>query len=146
MIILRQKEFARAIPKEVLVRELERRGFRSGASKYISEGFRTVKNPSYVKESEAAFQRLQNQGRSMSTGKYKDLGINQKINLKGTLEHRGGGQYSTNLTTGGEFKWKNKKASRKRGYVDHPSRLLDGQSALKVAKDNNWILNKAFYS
>lgn len=143
MIIIRQKEFARAIPKEALIRELERRGLKSGVPKYISKGYKTVENPNYIKDSEIAFQKWQNRGRSRpTTGKYEDLGINQRINLKGTMEHQGYGEYSTNMSNGGKIKWKNKKASRKAGYVDHPSKLLDNYPALKAANDTKWNFNE----
>jgi len=146
MIIIRQKEFARAIPKELVVKELERRGLAGkihsplgiGIPKYISRDFKTVKNPSYVKETEAAWQKWQNQGKSWSTGKYKDLGVNQRINLKGTLENTGFDKYTTNLKTGGRIPWKNKKVSARNGVVDHPSKLIDGDSAIKVASGHTW--------
>ena len=143
MIILRQKEFARAIPKEALVRELERRGLTKklgsiSAPKYVSYQYRTVVNPKYVKETEAAWQKLQNQGKSLSTGNYKDLGIHQRINHKGTLNYKKG-DWTSDLSAGG------KRARISYGYNnDHPSLFYMENPAMKVANKRKWDFSKDF--
>ena len=151
MIILRQKEFARAIPKEALVRELERRGvagkIRStlggGSPKYVSMNFKTVVNPKYVKETEAAWQRMQNQGKSLATGNYKDLGIHQRINHKGTLNysHAKQGEWISDLSAGG----KRARLPKKYSFLnDHPSTLYMTEPSALVASKQNWDFSKSF--
>ena len=113
-----------------------------GIPKYISKDFKTVKNPSYVKETEAAWQKWQNQGKSWSTGNYKDLGIHQKINLKGTLNYSKGKKWSSDISAGGK---RVRKPKAKEYFNDHPSMLYRNDPSAQIASEQKWDFSKDFH-
>ena len=149
MIVLRQKEFARAIPREAVVRELERRGLAGkissalgGVPKYISQDFKTVKNPGYARRVEEGWQKWQNQGKSLP-GNYENMGIHQKINLKGTLKDIGSEKEEliATLSTGGKrLQPKPKKGAdfKEQFYYNQPSMHHLDNHALAQARSKRW--------